>query len=74
MELIYIGKKFYKESNKVMSDVYDAQGIARDFNYMAQALEKGEYVTIRPATQDEIDYYQGILDEFKKIRGWSKAA
>ena len=68
MNLVFIGNKFYHESGTMMSPIY--QEIAgrlyrSDFGLMEIALENGEKVHIRPATEAELAWAEKKLKEWK---------
>ena len=68
MELIYIGDRFYNESNSMMSSIYDIHGNRQDWGFVQIALCNGESVHIRPATDAELISYEKALIEIKKGR------
>lgn len=66
MKLIYIGRHFYHESGSVMSSLYHETGERTDWGKVEVALEGGEAVSIRPATQAESDRYEATLSRWKR--------
>ena len=66
MELIFIGNKFYNESKTIMSPIYTVEGERSDWGFVQIALQNGESVHIRPATQREIVPYIERLNQLKK--------
>lgn len=65
MKLIYIGSHFYLESSTHMSCVYTEEGQRSDWGNVESALRQGDSVEIRPATQDELAFYESKLSELK---------
>jgi hypothetical protein len=61
MKAIYIGQDFYRKSGTMMSCVYTEEGERTDWGFIQCALEAGESVSIRPATDAEIGKYHKIL-------------
>lgn len=53
MELIFIGKDFYEDSKLLMSFMYTAEGHRADWGLVQRALQKGQDVHIRQATEKE---------------------
>lgn len=68
MKLIYIGDHFYIESGTMMSSIYTEDGKRMDWGFVQCALREGKTVNIRPATQAEIDSYEGKLARLKRER------
>jgi len=68
MELIYIGDKFYPESNSILSPIYEINGSRCDWGFVQIALLKGDYVHIRQATKEEKIFYEKKLLELKEKR------
>lgn len=70
MEVIFIGDKFYDESQTMITSVYKilhSGGYERtDWGFIQIALEKGESVHIRPATKSEIKYFEKMLKASKE--------
>lgn len=57
MNLIFIGEKFYQESGTMMSPIYqevDGKLYRSDWGFVQCALENGQEVHIRPATEAEM--------------------
>jgi len=55
-QLIYIGRDFYLSSGTAMSSIYREGFVQRwDWSMVQKALDKGDYVHIRPATESEMD-------------------
>ena len=63
MELIYIGENFYGDSGTIMSSIYTVDGERSHWGKVQLALEKGESVHIRPATDLELLPYKNKLIE-----------
>jgi hypothetical protein len=61
MELIYIGERFYRDSQTMMSSIYDIEGGRQDWGKVQIALQRGESVHIRPATPGEMTHYENLL-------------
>ena len=65
MEVIFIGKEFYSASKTMMSTVYkiEAKGnlTRTDWGFITIALEQGESVHIRPATEKELEFFNREL-------------
>ena len=68
MELIFIGEHFYRESNTIMSSLYDTQGYRKDWGAISSALAAGESVSIRPATDAELCNFERFLRNIKKVQ------
>ncbi len=68
MELIYIGEKFYFKSGTAMSSIYDIFGNRQDWGKVQIALQNGESVHIRPATEDEKKPYRERLQQLEDKR------
>jgi len=66
VELIYIGDKFYHESGTTMSPIYDIHGGRSDWGFVQIALQNGESVHIRPATNAERIPYENKLKSIKE--------
>jgi hypothetical protein len=69
MNLIYIGDHFYGESNTMMSPIYTEDGRRSDWGLVQCALRDGKTVSIRPATQQERDFYEAQLSRMKRQLG-----
>lgn len=72
MEIIYIGEEFYHKSGTRMSSLYDTDGNRQDWEFVTIALQKGESVHIRPATEEEklpyIKQLEALLDLAAKAK------
>ena len=68
MNLIYIGDKFYRESQTMMASLYTENGKRYDWGFVGRALENGEEIHIRQANKTEIDYYNKKLKELREKR------
>lgn len=67
MKLFYIGERFYSESSTWMSPIYHEGTFQRsDWGKVSIALQHGESVSIRPATDEEMDWAKAKLKETKK--------
>jgi hypothetical protein len=64
MKLVYIGNHFYRDSNTKMSCIYTENGERSDWGKVQIALDKGHTVEIRPATKDELDFYNKKLSTY----------
>ena len=68
MNLIYIGDDFYTESGTMMSSIYKIEksgSLSRsDWGFVQIALEKGEEIHIRQATDSEMVWAHLILKRF----------
>jgi len=68
MNLIYIGDKFYGESDSIMSPIYTESGQRSDWGFVQLALRKGDSVHIRQATPMEREFYEDQLNRLKSKR------
>jgi hypothetical protein len=67
MNLIFIGLEYYIESGTSMSPIYhEGTWMRSDWGKAEIALGKGETVTIRPATTDELDIANLMLLKIKQ--------
>lgn len=67
ISLFHIGSKFYRESGTRMSSIYEAKTFKRyDWGRVQDALEKGYTVNIRPATKDELESSEQVLQNIKR--------
>lgn len=66
MKLIYIGDHFYTESGTMMSPIYAEDGCRSDWGKVQIALERGDEVHIRQATDAERGHYEAILSRMKR--------
>lgn len=76
IKLVIIGKRFYEESQTLMSMVYreNPKGTfyRYDWGYMQLDMEAGKEIHIRPATKDELKFFETVLNEqFVKL-GYQK--
>ena len=69
MNLIYIGDHFYGESGTMMSPIYTEDGRRSDWGLVQSALRDGKTVNIRPATQQERNFYEAQLSLMKREFG-----
>lgn len=61
IELIFIGNQYYLASGTRMSSLYHptSEGFSRwDWGKVSVALENGQEVRIRPATEEEAEYFE----------------
>lgn len=65
-EIIFIGDKFYSESSTMMSSIYHADFTRCDWGFVQSYLRDGYNVNIRPATQDEMSYFEDMLTKYKE--------
>ena len=72
MELIYIGPDFYRESETIMSPIYTVDGARSDWGFVQIALQNGESVHIRQATEKEMVYYSNRLNELIKSKEFKR--
>ena len=71
VELIYIGDSFYHESGTIMSPIYCVAQRAWqrwDWGKVSIALDEGQQVTIKPATEREIEHACKILKDIRAGR------
>lgn len=68
LELIFIGDHFYLESGTRMSCIYQLDGRRFDWGKVNVALQNGDTVNIRPATEGEIEPFTLRLAEIKAER------
>lgn len=68
IQLVYYGQRFYAESGSSMSSVYTEDGDRYDWGFMQIALEKGESVYIRQATDEEYGAMSRKLEAHKQKR------
>ena len=70
MKCIYIGDVFYRESDSMMSCVYELSGttyIRTDWGKIQIALAEKETVEIRPANEKEINKFnQDLINLLKE--------
>ncbi len=66
MNLIYIGSKFYHESDSIMSSLYDEDGSRWDWGKVEMHLRQGESILIRPANKIEMVVYESRLTSLKR--------
>lgn len=70
MNLVYIGEKFYRDSLTLMSSIYEVQGPGKgyrrsDWGEVVVALQHGISVTIRPATEVQLHYFNSMLHKYR---------
>lgn len=64
VNLIYIGEKFYWESGTSMSSIYEQKGVEYrrwDWGKVSIALQRGEKLTIVPASAEQIKMFEAEL-------------
>ncbi len=62
IKLIYIGSDFYTRSQTMMSPIYEEGTWERyDWGFVARDLRDGKSISIRPATDAEIDQAEQML-------------
>jgi hypothetical protein len=59
--LIYVGQRFYEQSGAMMSSLYSDDGFRWDWGLVQSTLRYGDNVNIRPASQNEILFYEEKL-------------
>ena len=64
-KLIFIGDDFYMKSGSMMSPIYTEDGLRYDWGFVNVDLREGRTVEIRPATNNELEFYQKKLKEMK---------
>ena len=65
IDLVYTGDRFYSDSGTRMSSLYIHKYLRYDWGKVRSALDGGESVTIRPATPDELVYFERELQRLK---------
>jgi|WetSurSiteA1Bulk_404760.scaffolds.fasta_scaffold23697_3 hypothetical protein len=68
-EIIFIGDRFYWDSKTMMSSMYEvtSSGYERyDWGLMSHYLMRGIKHFVRPATKEEIEYFNNNLIGLKK--------
>ncbi|MDD5065283.1 MAG: hypothetical protein PHQ35_11070 [Phycisphaerae bacterium] len=69
-EIIFIGDRFYQESNTVMSSVYekstDDTYRRYDYGFLQRDLKAGICLFIRPSTKDEQTFFDLELIKLKE--------
>lgn len=69
LNIIYMGKNFYKESGSAMSSIYDPKTLARlDWAWISRCLKNGWKVHIRLVTDKEMKWANAELKNFKLPR------
>lgn len=68
IRLIYIGTDFYHKSSTIMSSIYDMYWERWDWGKVGIALDRGDYIHIRPATGSEMDIAYTKLDKLTLSR------
>lgn len=69
-KLIYIGDKFYGESNSMMSPLYEEDTRKRyDWGFVQIDCREGRTVNIRPATEEEMKIAEQKLLDVKSRFG-----
>ena len=66
---IYIGDKFYWKSGSAMSSVYEetSRGFERsDWGKIQLWLKEGNEVSVRKATEEELEKFEKTLISYKK--------
>jgi len=66
INLIFIGRDFYHKSKTTMSFVYLESGLRFDWGKVELALENGDTISIRPATNEELGHYLNKLNQWQK--------
>lgn len=62
MKLVYIGKRFYQDSNTAISCLYTEDRQRSSWVKVENALEEGDTIEIRQPTEDEVAFYNKKLD------------
>lgn len=65
--LVFIGERFYKESQTLMSSIYritrDGSWQRYDWGFLQLDISAGKEIRIRPATEKEIKFFEAKLNE-----------
>ena len=68
-EIVYIGRDFYMDSGTVMSCIYEKKQDGSyerfDWGFTEIALENGEVLMMRPATDNEKRFFEEKLEKVK---------
>lgn len=70
IECIFIGDKFYNESSTHMSSIYqiiDGRFVRTDWGKISITLKNGWNVNIKPATKEELLFFEEELILVKKF-------
>ena len=67
IRVVFIGERFYKESQTLMSAIYkippDGKFVRYDWGFLQLDISAGKEIYIRPATEKEIKFFEGKLNE-----------
>jgi hypothetical protein len=66
--IVFIGEMFYRKSGTIMSSLYEiinGEFYRTDWGKVQIALENGNKINIRPATKQEIKYFNAELKRMK---------
>lgn len=67
IEIVFIGERFYKESQTLMSALYRSLPGSiferYDYGFLQLDIMAGKNIHIRPATEKEIQLFEGKLNE-----------
>jgi hypothetical protein len=67
VSLVFIGERFYKESQTLMGNIYrkhpDGKWSRYDWGALQLDINAGKVIEIRPATDKEIKFFDGKLNE-----------
>ncbi len=69
VQLIFIGERFYSESDTVMSPIYEHTEnayIRWHWGMVSSHLSNGGKIKIRPATPKELKYFEEQLKDIKE--------
>jgi hypothetical protein len=69
LSLYYIGDEFYRNSDSMMSSIYEVRTHKRyHWGFVTTALSSGIKVSIRPATKKEMKRARKLLKEYLDAR------
>ena len=73
-EIVFIGEKFYEESQTIMSSVYELLPNGKwqryDYGFLQLDIQSGKNIYIRPATKQELRLFEGKLNEMLVMWGY----
>lgn len=71
MDVVFIGTSFYRESKTYMSSIYERIGhmkfMRTDWGFIERHLANNGSVHIRPATEEELEYFKKKLEEIQSL-------
>jgi len=75
-EIVFIGERFYKESQTIMSALYESliggEWQRYDYGYLMLDIQAGKNIHIRPATTKELRLFEMKLNETLVKWGYQK--